>query len=188
MVLTALIDDECQRLLDLLADVVLGYGEWPTTDYVERTLALEGIDFLAARGRLPRVPAYELIWSDDGLMVLPRPEARVGLTVAGMTRTSKLEPVVKCFIQLLGYLTHREANLQPRPTEVVSDETDTEDIREALREWLPRHPQFRELPTSEFIYELLTHEPPTWGGWTSKDGDGPRRVDVRPPLASASIS
>lgn len=89
-----------QKLIDLVGDVYLKYGEWPGWAYVEEAMDRAGLPAALVLASLPRdTHNYGHLWPMR--TGAPRPEDRVGLTIAGLAKLSGAEQIVNSFVRLV---------------------------------------------------------------------------------------
>lgn len=109
---------------------------WPTWDYVAGTLYRSFPRLRSAEsvlGSLPRLSQatwtgndYGLAWLSETTMSGPPPQARVGLSIAGLAQLSRAQKipatVVDELVNIVEALARRESKLAPLPDCVVTDD------------------------------------------------------------------
>ena len=183
--LRAPLPSAAQRLVDLLAQTFLTYRLWPTYDYVERTLWSESVNAGSSLRVLmeERVVqgGYSLAWTSEGRRYPVPLEAKVGLTVAGMSHSAALVPLAEASARVVRILADDEASLEPKPTAVVTDCTDMEMLTTWLKNAVGRDTvgRYRLEGLPELVVEcLVDHEPALWGCWGSPTASGGRQVNL----------
>jgi hypothetical protein len=168
--------------LELIARAVPSeqpYG-WPVFDYLEADLDDRGLDAWIVLETLPRHPRtrYAAAHWSRAPNVRPTPEVRVGLTVLGFHHLERAKRVnarmVETFLLLLSTLAERR-RLAPRSPHVPRKPAiaSHEALAAVTRRGIPG-----DLLTQWLLWELLEHEPPTWGAGGSIDEDGTWTRDI----------
>jgi hypothetical protein len=166
--------------------------QWPTWDYVERTLYRErDLDARVVFSSLPRlvVPdstaSYGLVWAGTpttlgelpaqlaraDLRAIP-PNAWVGLTVAGLRHLPAGIGLLRAYFWTLSLLVAHERAITPLPDQVVGERVFLDEL---FKEVAPTDPW-----TRDHLPHVLGNEPATWGDITLI---GPRwAIQLRPTL------
>ena len=172
--LLAPLSEPQQRIIDLIATTLVEEaGEWPVFDYLEGEFDADGIDAAAVLESLPRDASgsYAAAWWPRASNSRPAPDARVALTVLGIHHSRTLGSgegnLRDAFFALLELMAERRrtaprSRTKPTIVEITSEEAEAVLSARGFRlEGLPPH----------FLYELLEHEPATWGAGGSVSTD-----------------
>ncbi|SEO01066.1 hypothetical protein [Actinacidiphila rubida] len=179
--LSAPLSPDQQRLLEVMSDAFLRDNEWPTWDFVRRTLRREKINAASVLTSLPKLGAQGNIGSTYGLVQHDRvflpDESRPNLTVAAGLHLPRFSASVSSpFLLVLGVMVEMEHNAPISSSTVTEVRISPNAVRHALpsisdtfMSWLP---------------DLLAHEPATWGGgFRGGSADGGWSRGIRPEIA-----
>lgn len=95
------------KLLELVWDAFQRHAVWPIYQYVEASLAYEGLNALAILGSFPTVgspgvqPRYGPVWYQQAGNVAPPPESPVKLTIAGLQHVPDGPDAIRTFLKVL---------------------------------------------------------------------------------------
>ena len=182
--LLAPLNEHQQRLVDLAA-VGLAGGTWPIFDFIDREFERDGIDAWAVLESLPRlrgIGEYQVAWCPRPPGGRPASTEPVRLTILGMHHAAESSPaagaIVSAFLALLPKLAVLRlakpgGPQQPRVLQLSSGSSLITGIADGIG-------GFPTLPT-EFLFNVLAREPPTWAGQAQLAGpswhcDIPREV------------
>jgi hypothetical protein len=164
-----------------MSDAFLRTNEWPTWDFVRRTLRREKLDATALLKSLPKVGAQESFGTTYGLIQHDRvhiaDDSRPALTVAaGLHLPGFANAVSRPFLLVLGVMVKMEHNAPISSSTVAEVRVSPNVVRAAL-------PSISDLFMG-WLPDLLAHEPPTWGGGFATDPDaGGWTRGIRPEIA-----
>lgn len=149
-------------------------GKWPIFDFLEGSLDFEGLDAWTVLESFPRLDghggSYAAVWFPRVPGRKPGPNESIALTALGLhhleqTRASISAGLVGRIVAVMKQLADIRFRRKPSPTEVRAPRVNsTDQLAEILTRGLP----------PRFSWELLNHEPATWGAGSSITGeDGP---------------
>ena len=175
------VTDDQRKLLTLMEESHRENQVWPTWQYVEQSMDLEGLDALAVLTSLPQLGqkhgiyglTYGLTWGRGTVGgVVYQPSDPVGLTVLGFHQLG-VTSIVETFLAVLSFASSKLATFRPDPTRVVTLEMTSEEV---FAELVGRG--LEPIPNPKALYELLEHEPAMWTGGRSQNQDGSWRWEV----------
>jgi hypothetical protein len=142
-----------ELLFDVLADVYLKHGQWPSWAYIEETLDRRGCDPLRTLHGLP----YELAVRYGYLFPVragtPNTNDRLGLTVAGLSYVDRAKPIVAGFLNFLDRLGEVRASATLEPFAETRPVVSRAQLLEGRLDVGVYGP---------VIFALFHHEPATW--------------------------
>jgi len=113
-----------QWLLDLVAEVLVSYGNWPVYEYVAGQIDDRGLDTDELLASFPRLPSGRYAnWYYAALTYAstrpPTPESRVALTILGLNRSRQGSNIAGRCLALLRALTLAKRGSTMDPTTVT---------------------------------------------------------------------
>lgn len=179
------------RMIGLIATTfVEEAGQWPVFDYLEAEFDRDDIDAAAVLASLPRDVSGQYAaawWPRTSSNDRPLPDARVALTVLGIHHSGKIVDgtanLADAFFAVLSYMidcrrSAPRSRVSPTTVKISSDEV--------LATLAERGFSFEGLP-ARFLYDLMEHEPGTWGAGGSASDDGWTRNVPRTVLRFAGV-
>ena len=143
-------------------------GGWPVWQYVVLKLDAEGLDAYDVLRGLPTWGYnYRPVWiQDTGPGSTPELEHEVHLTLHGLVHLGEraAEISIKAFLAAVAEAAQMQSDISPRAEQVVPVKVDGADFTDRIGHRL-RLPVY-----SDQLFDLLQHEPATWGGLRSSDG------------------
>ena len=115
---------------------------------------------------IPLTPAkYGLVCYQQYGVVIPNPEARIGLSVAGLRRLEIAKQLVDGYLWMLRLLCERQMTFVPDSDRAIDVKVTVSELREAAK----GSPDA--LLVIDRVVELVTSEPPLWGAGPYAQGD-----------------
>jgi hypothetical protein len=149
-------------------------GQWPVFEYLEEVLDDRGWDATTELGTMPRHPygGYSwIVWGRGGAK--PTPEFQIPLTLLGVYQAEVMNNVstglYELYRDVLGILVRIRREVPVTPLAVRSLIVHSDTIIPQLTS-VPSYIDIDALPS--LLWELLDHEPPTWGGGHSQGAAG----------------
>ncbi|MFJ1597244.1 hypothetical protein [Streptomyces sp. NPDC088261] len=152
-------NDDQRKLLQVVWEEAFGDTGWPTFALVDRRLDQQGVDAVQV---LARIPAHLLVAWPDASRIVPQPETRLELTIAGAAHCSDSADTVHTFVALVQAMAAVEAHWPvddtTRPTLLSSDAVN--------KLGLPATPASKELLRRAFLLSQQEH-------WAQGTNSGP---------------
>jgi len=142
-----------QFLFDVLADVYLKYGEWPSWAYVEEMLDRRGVDPLRTLYGLPHELPVHYGYVHPARPGAPDANYRLGLTVAGLSYVDQAKPIVEGYLNFLDRLGEVRAAATLEPFAETRPVVLRAQLLEGRLDFGVHGP---------LVFPLFSHEPATW--------------------------
>ena len=140
-----------QLLVDTVAGIYHGRGQWPVYQWVEGELGRAGYDLDVVLAGLPAVSHYGVCWWPRQAGMAD-PTGRIGLTIAGMARQEDFASTVEQFLAVLRALCQLRLELADDPVAAIQVVASYDQLR------------LKVAPAADVdaVRPLLEHEPATW--------------------------
>lgn len=142
-----------QLLFDVLADVYLKYGQWPSWAYIEEMLDRRGVDPPRTLHGLPYELAVRYGYLYPARAGAPNASDRLGLTVAGFSYVDRAKPIVEGFLSFLDRLGQVRAGATLEPFTETRPVVSRAQLLEGRLDFGVHGP---------LVFPLFSHEPATW--------------------------